>query len=565
MPRNDAFLALLAKADLIAPAEQRALIAEFAGDAFKLLLHLAQKPGAPHDVLGKLWGDSLGVAHVNMEKTLFQDAAVRCLPRKFAAEHMIVPLYLLANTLTVACVNPTDQRMLNEAARQAGMPVSPVFAFPDDITYAIEINYQSSNALDDVIRGLGTNALLAGSGTITEEQVKKLTGEQGLIDLVNGILLLAVKQKASDIHIDPWEGQLKVRYRLDGVLQDRFKLDLTLLPPVVSRLKILAGMNITERRKPLDGRLSLKLGARAVDFRISTVPTIYGEKVVLRVLGQMRAREIPTLAELNLSKKNMAAIQQIVSAPSGVFFVTGPTGSGKTTSLYSVLQHLNEPDVNIMTVEDPVEYRLAGVNQIQVNHSIELDFAAALRAFLRQDPDVILLGEIRDAETAKIAAQAALTGHLVLATMHTNSALQAITRLTDIGVEPYLVAPAIIGVMAQRLVRKVCSQCKETYTPDPAVLDRLFEWDGTTAVTFARGTGCDACHHTGYSGRVALHEIFIISEEIRGMITRGASIMDIQAAAVAAGFHMMHHDGVKKVLRGMTTLEEVERVVALAS
>lgn len=561
MARNDAFLKLLIANGLLTEDAVRKLHADLKGDAFAILTHLAYRAGAPRDTLGKLWGDSIAVAHVNLGKTLFQELAVQRLPKKFATEQKVIPLYQLANTLTIATATPTDQRLLSEAAREAGMAVSPVFSFPDDIDYAIEVNYQSQNGLDELIGKLGLNNLLSATGTITEEQIKKLAGEQGIIDLVNGILLLALKERASDIHIDPWEDRVKIRYRIDGVLQDRLALAPLLLPPLVSRIKIVSGMNITERRKPQDGRLALKFANREIDFRISTVPTIYGEKTVLRVLGQMNAKEIPSLEDLSLSATNLATLRRIIEVPNGVFFVTGPTGSGKTTTLYAVLKHLNKTGINIMTVEDPVEYRLAGVNQIQVNHAIDLDFASALRSFLRQDPDVILLGEIRDAETAKIAAQAALTGHLVVVTMHTNNAVQAVTRLVEIGVEPFLVAPSIIGVLAQRLVRKICDHCRESYQPERQVMDRLFDWDGATEVSFFRGKGCTECHQTGYSGRVAIHELFILDDEVRSMVSRNASILDIQSCAIRSGFKNMHYDGIKKVLRGITTLEEVERVV----
>lgn len=387
-----------------------------------------------------------------------------------------------------------------------------------------------------------------------------LSFNQAIVELAKGILILAVKERASDIHIEPGEDMVRVRFRIDGVLHERLKLDADILPPLVSRIKILASLDITEKRKPQDGRISLALPNKAIDYRLSTVPTIYGEKLVMRVLGQVKAKETPDLTDLSLSYVNLAYLKKVVESPNGVFFVTGPTGSGKTTTLYAVLKHLNKPGINIMTIEDPVEYRLNGINQVQVNHAINLDFSSALRSFLRQDPDVILVGEIRDAETAKIASQAALTGHLVLTTMHTNNALQAVTRLVEIGVEPFLVAPAIIGIMAQRLVRKICDNCKEAYALTPEQIEDLFVWDGKRAVSFYRGKGCEVCGHTGYSGRIAIHELFIMNDLIRRMVAKDASIIDIQEEARRSGFRTMRYDGIKKVLRGLTTFDEVNRV-----
>ncbi|HSA03274.1 MAG TPA: GspE/PulE family protein, partial [Candidatus Paceibacterota bacterium] len=323
--------------------------------------------------------------------------------------------------------------------------------------------------------------------------------------------------------------------------------------------------DIAEHRRPQDGRISLSLGSRQIDLRFSSVPLLEGEKIVLRVLGSVQRRSIPALEELGFSAVNLTLLKRIISTPNGVFFVTGPTGSGKTTTLYAILKRLNRSGINIMTVEDPVEYRLPGVNQVQVNSAVDLTFASALRSFLRQDPNVILVGEVRDMETAKIASQAALTGHLVLSTMHTNNALQAVTRLVEIGVEPFLVAPSIIGVSAQRLVRRLCPACRET-SPMPAdSVARYFGDIGNRTVTQWRGRGCSACGGSGYAGRIAIHEVFLLTDAVRRLIARNASILDIQSLALQHGFRPMIYDGLKKVLRGVTTLEEVERVTVQSS
>ena len=422
------------------------------------------------------------------------------------------------------------------------------------------MEYKTEQKLRDLSSRIVTDTVVIEDiSELTRDELQKIAGSQAVVEFVQGLLLLGVREGASDIHIEPGEDKVRIRFRVDGVLQEKSKIERSLLPPLVSRLKILADLNITEKRRPQDGRLSLTLPNRTIDFRFSSVPTNYGEKIVLRVLGQMETRDVQDLRELIFSKANLEALERVLTIPYGIFFVTGPTGSGKTTTLFSMLKHLNRPGVNITTIEDPIEYRLPGINQIQVNTAVDLDFPAALRAFLRQDPDVILVGEVRDVETAEIACRAALTGHLVLATLHTNNAIQALTRLSDMGVQPYMVAPSMVGVLAQRLVRKICDHCRETYKADSAILRRFFDTDGEEVI-LSRGRGCLQCSGTGYSGRVAIHELVVINDEIRTQISRGASLIEIQRSAAQTGFHTMRYDGLKKVLRGLTTLEEIQRV-----
>ncbi|MGD9580757.1 MAG: GspE/PulE family protein, partial [Vampirovibrionia bacterium] len=321
-------------------------------------------------------------------------------------------------------------------------------------------------------------------------------------------------------------------------------------------------LDIAEKRKPQDSRISYSFINKNIDIRVAIIPTTYGEKIVLRILGSSMGKDIPDLKNLNLSKNNYILAQKIISSPNGIFFITGPTGSGKTTTLFSMLKYLNKPEINILTIEDPVEYKLKGINQVQVNKKVGLDFSTALRSFLRLDPDVILIGEIRDVETAKIASQAALTGHLVLATMHTNSSLQAVTRLIEIGVEPFLVAPSLIGVMAQRLVRKICDNCKEKYSVSKEELENYFSIDTEYKnIYFYKGKGCHYCNNSGYKGRVAIHETLVINEELRRLIARDASSLDLEQEAYGRGFKSMWYDGLKKVLTGLTTIDEVKRVI----
>jgi len=350
-----------------------------------------------------------------------------------------------------------------------------------------------------------------------------------------------------------------VRFRIDGELQTLLRLHKALGAPIAARLKVLAGLDIIEKRQPQDGRVSLDLKHRSYDFRLSTVPTVFGEKAVVRAIGAAD-KSVRTIEQLGLSRHNRRLLKELIKLPNGVLYVTGPTGSGKTTTLYSILAALHRPELNIVTVEDPVEMRMDGVTQIQTNASIGLDFAKALRAVLRQDPQIVLIGEIRDLETARIASQAALTGHLVMSTLHANNASQAITRIVDLGVEANLVAPSVIGVIAQRLVRRICDHCREPYEPDEAVLDALFYNRGDSRVQFYRGRGCEACGHSGYAGRVALHEVFVVTDAIREMISNQASIVEVQREMGRNGFRPLRYDGLMKALLGLTTLDEIERV-----
>jgi len=551
---------LLVSRGIVGEAAGRRLLRRYHDDAFAVLMHLVRMNPHQKTILARMWGDSIGVAHVDLSKTLFQREVVQRLPESFARKNHIILLYQFGEAVTAATADPANQMMLREAHSLLGCPVSPVFAFPNDIEAAIEVEYKTEQKLRDLSSRIVTDTVVIEDiSELTRDELQKIAGSQAVVEFVQGLLLLGVREGASDIHIEPGEDKVRIRFRVDGVLQEKSKIERSLLPPLVSRLKILADLNITEKRRPQDGRLCLTLPNRTIDFRFSSVPTSYGEKIVLRVLGQMETRDVQDLRELSFSKANLDGLERVMAIPYGIFFVTGPTGSGKTTTLFSMLKYLNRPGVNITTIEDPIEYRLPGINQIQVNAAVDLDFPAALRAFLRQDPDVILVGEIRDVETAEIACRAALTGHLVLATLHTNNAIQALTRLNDMGVQPYMVAPSMVGVLAQRLVRKICDHCREPYTPDPETLRRFFVID-REEITLSRGRGCLQCSGSGYSGRIAIHELIVINDDIRTQISRGASLMEIQRSAARTGFQTMRYDGMKKVLRGLTTLEEIQRV-----
>ncbi|PKN75045.1 MAG: type II/IV secretion system protein [Deltaproteobacteria bacterium HGW-Deltaproteobacteria-10] len=560
MIRNPDFQKLVVKNNLLTDEDVRRLSAKYAGDDFALLLHLLRGSVASKDFLGKLWGDSLNFAYVDLTKSMFQALAVQQLTMEYAIKNKVIPIYQFGDYVTIATANPTQEALVRDLESVLLKSVSLVFSFPQDIEDAIMVQYQSSTALGGLLDKISSHSLFKGTSKIRSEQIQALAGDQYIIQFAQGLVLLAVKERASDIHIEPAEDMVRIRFRIDGVLHERMKLDNALLPPLLTRYKVLAGLDITERRRPQDGRITIKLTNSAIDIRLSTVLIMYGEKIVMRILGQNEMREAPDVYDIGMSKRNIAMLIRLTEHPNGVFFVTGPTGSGKTTTLYAAIKHLNTPGINIMTVEDPVEIRLAGVNQVQVNPEIDLNFAAVLRSFLRQDPDVILVGEIRDAETARIAAQAALTGHLVLTTMHTNNSLQAVTRLIDIGIEPFLLAPSIIGTMAQRLVRKLCDNCKEKYVLSPEEMDRLFIYEGQPEVCCYQAKGCEQCSNTGFIGRVAIHEIFTITEEIRHLISTNATSIAIMDAAIKSGFKPMRYDGIKKVLRGLTTIGEIDRV-----
>lgn len=553
------FLDLLTEKGRLQKAQADALRARHGGDDLKILDELIAAHCLPKEELCRLFGDTLGIAYVDLSRTIVQPEAAKLLPHEFAAKNHVIPIYLFGDGVTMASADPLNIEVRDEATRLTGKPVTMVFSPAADIDDAIDLQYASLTLFEELHSQNHSPGSFSAEVAYDTDQLTKLASDQNVVTLTRQLLLVALRERASDIHLEPTSHMLRVRLRIDGNLRDWRQFDLGLLAPVISRLKLLAGCDIAEHRRPQDGRLSLSLASRSIDIRFSSVPAINGEKIVLRVLGSMGRQSIPQLDELGFSASNFSTLKRIVGTPNGVFFVTGPTGSGKTTTLYSILQHLNQPGSNIMTIEDPVEYQLPGINQVQTNPSVELGFATALRAFLRQDPNIILVGEVRDMETAKIAAQAALTGHLVLSTMHTNNALQAVTRLVEIGVEPFLVAPSIIGVCAQRLVRRLCQSCREEYEMPQQRIANLFGDIGDRAVKLWRGRGCRTCAGTGFNGRIAVHEVFVLTEAIRHLIARSASVLDVQTLARKQGFKTMYYDGLKKALRGLTTMDEVER------
>jgi len=561
MMTETSFLRTLIENGLIDEIDAQELSREAEGNNFAFATRLFEILTIDEDryKLAKLYGDSIGKAHVPLEKTLFERQALDKLPPEIAHRQTCIPVYMMGNAVTMAMAHPEDTVLISRLETLMGCTVSAVFAFPQEIENSIEIQYGTGGELEKLSDQLAFG--VSQDEEMSTEQLQKAARLIDAVNLVRGLMLHCIQHNASDIHIQPMAKTLDVRLRVDGELSTLLKLNRKAMPPVLSRLKIMANLDIAEHRQPQDGRVSLVLRHRTYDFRLSTTPTVFGEKAVIRAIGSTEQLAKP-FDELDLSKRNLQLLNRLIKRPNGVLFVTGPTGSGKTTTLYSVLSEINRPEINIVTVEDPVELRIDGVTQIQTNAGIGLDFAKVLRSVLRQDPQVILIGEIRDLETARIAAQAAQTGHLVMATLHANNALQAINRLVEIGVDPFLVAPSVIGVLSQRLVKKICEHCKERYEPPEKLLDELFYNRLDTPVYFYRGKGCPHCNQRGYAGRIPIHEIFILTDPIRELITRRAPFLEIQREALRQGFRSMRYDGIMKIMRGLTTFEEVDRVTA---
>ena len=489
---------------------------------------------------------------------------IKLVPAEMATKSIVLPLKREGRTLTVAMADPTDHGLLEDLKFITRFDLFPVIAGEYTLRNLIEKYYESS---DQQLATLLKDMEESGEDVEVVEEQEDEAATQAQIDdapvvkLINGLLTDAVKRGASDIHIEPFEHEIRVRYRIDGALLEIMKPPLKMKAALTSRVKILSQLNIAERRVPQDGRLKLKMGSRVIDFRVSTLPVLFGEKIVLRILD--KGNLTLDLTKFGFEEKAERDLMKSILNPYGMVLVTGPTGSGKTTTLYSALSRINTPEVNIMTAEDPVEYNLMGINQVLVRNEIGLTFAAALKAFLRQDPNIIMIGEIRDLETGGIAIKAALTGHLVLSTLHTNDAPSTITRMIDMGIEAFNVASAVNLVVAQRLVRRICKDCKAEHKYTDVELNALgTNLDTLRQIKFMKGTGCDTCSGTGYKGRAGLYEVMALSPELRRMILRGASVADIQAQAVVDGMLTLRMDGMKKIERGVTTLEEVVKETA---
>ena len=473
----------------------------------------------------------------------------------FLTEARILPLADTGDGLTVAMADPLDRYTVSAMQLFAGKPVLPWVGVPADIEAALERLFGRSGTTGEVIQPGGEQAELGAEDDV--QRLRDLASEAPVVRIVNRLISRAVESRASDIHLEPLEHNLRVRYRIDGVLREVETPPLQLRAAIISRIKIMARLNIAERRLPQDGRIKLAVRGKDIDLRVATMPTMHGEAVVLRILD--RGSVALDFTALGFEDAGLAAYREALARPNGIILVTGPTGSGKTTTLYASLIELNTPDRKVLAVEDPIEYQLDGVNQVQIKPQIGLSFAHVLRSMLRHDPDVIMVGEIRDLETAQIAIQAALTGHLVLSTVHTNNAASTLTRLLDMGVEDYLMTSTLNAIVAQRLVRRLCQDCCKPYTPLPELLAQL-GLAGRDGVTFWRPGGCSKCNDTGYFGRISINEVLVMSDQVRRQILHHAEATELQRAALATGMRPMFHDGVGKAAAGITTIEEVLRV-----
>ena len=491
---------------------------------------------------------------INVQK---DENDVKAPPEEKALEEALIP----HSKYVIAMNDPSSFQPLDDLVRTLGLKeYDVVLSTKEAILSAINISYDlSQSTAEELVQGLEED----GSNIISElEDTADLlddTSDAPIIKLVNHILSQSIKARASDIHIEPYQDSFKVRYRIDGILYDLLTPPKWIQPALISRIKVMAKLNIAEKRLPQDGRLDIKIGAQDIDVRVSTIPTSFGERVVLRLLNKTSA--VFDLPEIGLSPDRLALLKELVHSPNGIILNTGPTGSGKTTTLYAILTTINKPDINIITIEDPVEYQIKGISQIQVNPKIDLTFARGLRSIVRQDPDVILIGEIRDKETADIAVQSALTGHLVFSTLHTNDSASAITRLVDIGVEPFLISSSLIAVIAQRLLRTLCNDCKEAYQPDDLAFKSIdMDPERYRDQRVYRARGCENCFHTGYKGRNAIFEIMVLNEELRSLILKSYDSNVIKKRALEMNMLSLRQDGIQKLLNGVTTIEEVFRV-----
>ena len=517
----------------------------------ELLGEILQNLGfVTEDALSSSLADQAGVRKIDLENYLIDSAVLKLVPEELARRYKLLPLSLEDNHLTIAMANTFDIIALDEIQKITRAYVEPLSATESEIVSAIEQHYgmgsEASNLFEEIIR-------MAESGSVREEDLAR---QSPVVRLVDQLIIRGVKMGATDIHLEPEEKTMRVRYRIDGILQSGPSIPKSLQAPTTTRLKIMADLNISENRLPQDGKITFYMGKKRVDLRVSTFPTVLGENVVLRILD--KSKLILGLEKLGFTHENLDIFKKLLNRTHGIILVTGPTGSGKTTTLYSALSHINSMEKNIVTLEDPVEYELPLICQSQINPKAGLTFAKGLRSILRQDPDIILVGEMRDAETAEMAIRSALTGHLVFSTLHTNDSAGTIPRLLDMGMEPFLIASSLIGIMAQRLIRVICPKCREAAEPEVAILEQLnIKPNGHT---FYHGRGCAECNNTGYRGRIAIFELLTITPEIKKLIAERAESNFILKAATENGMVTLLQDALKRAFQGQTTLEEVLRV-----
>jgi type IV pilus assembly protein PilB len=554
---------ILLKANLITGEQLEQAVARQKIEGGRLSTILTKLGLVKEEDISRCLAAQYAIPYIDLDAQTIDPEVIRLIHPGIVQKHLVMPVAKSGTTLTMAMADPTNVFAVDDIKFMSGLKIEPLVATESAIRRAIERYYDSSETLQNVMASMED----AGMEVMEEQEdanlnisdLKQAVQEAPVVKLVNLILAEAIKKGASDIHAEPYEKVFRVRFRIDGVLYEVMSPPMGLKNAIISRLKIMADLDISERRLPQDGRMKVKYKGREVDFRVSTLPTLFGEKVVMRLLDRSNLKL--DLSKLGFGAKALADFEEAIRAPYGMLLVTGPTGSGKTTTLYSALDRLNQPETNIMTAEDPVEFNIKGINQVQIRENIGLNFAAALRSFLRQDPDVIMVGEIRDYETAEIAVKAALTGHLVLSTLHTNDAPSAVTRLLNMGIEPFLVASSVILILAQRLLRRICVHCKSPIVVLPhALVDIGLTSEEATSITCYKGIGCDACSGTGYKGRIAIYEVMLLSPELRDMVLSGASSLEIKRSAIQQGMRTLRMSALEKLQEGITTVEEVVRV-----
>lgn len=508
-----------------------------------------------------IFAETHNITPVSLSKIDIEKETFEIIPEKTALYYNAIPIGKVGGFLTMALADPLNVFAIDDLALMTGAKIIPVVALASDIKTTLDKYYHQTENFDEILANISDEDI---TDTIVKEELNidsmvDETAAAPVVKLVNAILTQAIEEKASDIHIEPFDNKTVIRYRIDGVLYERPSPPPSLYRAIVSRIKVISQLDISERRLPQDGRFRIRTKGREIDFRVSTLPTVHGEKVVMRVLD--KTRQSSDVENIGMDDFSLQRFIKALNQPHGMIFVTGPTGSGKTTTLYACIRRLNKPEVNIVTVEDPVEYQFQGINQVQIRSEINLTFAAGLRSILRQDPDIVMVGEVRDFETADISVKAALTGHLVLTTLHTNDAASAFARIVDMGVEPYLVASAVNIVAAQRLARRLCNRCKEPIEIEKSVLERAqFKFTGDKQYSFFKPTGCRYCRNTGYSGRLALIEVLEANEEIRKMILKNDETSHIKEQALKDGLITLRQAGLARVAEGITSLEEILRV-----
>ena len=560
---NERIGELLVRRDLLSADQLRKAKAEAGSSGTRIGFQITKLGFIEENTLAEFLSAEYGVPSINLDEFEIDPEVVALIPEDVAMKHTIVPVNRAGSTLIVATADPSNIFALDDVKFLSGYNVEPVVAPEEAIKRAIDKNYDSSSSLADVMQDFEDEdfEVISDEDSLDVAELERATEDAPVVKLVNLILTDAIKKNASDIHIETYEKSFRVRYRIDGVLYEVMKPPRKLRAALTSRVKIMASLDIAERRLPQDGRIKLKMGKdREMDYRVSVLPTLFGEKLVLRLLDKSNLQL--DMTKLGFEEAQLVGFDESINQPYGMVLVTGPTGSGKTTTLYSALSELNKASTNISTAEDPVEFNLTGINQLQVHEDIGLNFAAALRSFLRQDPDIIMVGEIRDFETAEIGVKAALTGHLVLSTLHTNDAPSTINRLLNMGIEPFLVASSVNCIVAQRLARRICTDCAEE---DEEILDEALVEAGMDPkeARLCRpmiGGGCGNCAETGYRGRVAIYEVMVISENLKEFVLNGASALEIKREAIREGMSTLRRSALNKVIEGTTTVKEVYRV-----